>query len=799
MGKAKGRGRGQQRAKAVAKTMTTRQSPRGHVPKSNSLANPRPNPLSNPVSQPLALVVDYQSGQDDDDPSSQDSSESESSDEDSGLDILEFPPEAAAELLFKASVSSTPGLRVVRVRDYEMLDGEGTIFEIVFRSGFSMSVPHSEMVLAVDAHNNLVVSEDPLIVSQVDSALEEKAVPAYMSDRGFRLVDEPVAQPVDLGEILPGTTPVEKVNGELESTKAIESSLRGGEPVAKDFGDSVPGPTPVEKVNGELESTKMVESSLSGVELGAQDLAESVPGTTPGEKVNGELESTTNVDSSQSGGEPGAKDLAESVPGTMPVEKANGELESPKTIESSLTCGEPGAQDLGDSVPGTKPVGEVQAQEGATKSDETSLSRVEPGTNPLGLNVIATQPGKGSVNAGPHVVAKEDSGQESKAGVGVTIGVEGVRKKRKYTKRAKVAAISTRAPGTCLQDEDDDHTWRVQSRRELWQRGHLAVNRPSKLAQEVALVTCNTLQECQKSMRMHGWAILKDMTTVFHPRHRCTQQQRDFIFQYGIDKGLEVVFEDVILNERCDHYVPSFDKDHVSARVQLDTGRKGYQDIRGIYTSLYEEQLRNIISGYDLYEGDVPIPFEEMTPAPSVGKRKAPAARTATTRTKIGEVEGMFSRDSSASDYSNWKCAQTILKGGCNYQHPHSDTARVNSYAGLDIFPFVALHGFGVDKFTLWVGPGLPVRTYGFCTHSMRRIWCSCGGTLSTPVEQVLDNEDTCSFSLWREQAGEGLGVLGRVPCLRMTIVLRLHFCGSYQPHLLHTHLFLVRISEQVI
>ncbi len=38
----------------------------------------------------------------------------------------------------------------------------------------------------------------------------------------------------------------------------------------------------------------------------------------------------------------------------------------------------------------------------------------------------------------------------------------------------------------------------------------------------------------------------------------------------------------------------------------------------------------------------------------------------------------------------------------------------MNSYVGLDIFPFVALHAFDVDKFTLWVGTGLPVRTYGF-------------------------------------------------------------------------------------
>ena len=102
------------------------------------------------------------------------------------------------------------------------------------------------------------------------------------------------------------------------------------------------------------------------------------------------------------------------------------------------------------------------------------------------------------------------------------------------------------------------------------------------------------------------------------------------------------------------------------------------------------------------------------TPGVGTTRRKPPTNRAAIARKKIGEVEGMFSRDSAASEFFNWKCAQTILKGGCNYQHPHSDTARVNSYVGLDIFPFVALHAFDVDKFTLWVGTGLPVRTYGF-------------------------------------------------------------------------------------
>ena len=258
MGKAKGRGRGQKKAKPVPTALTTRQSPRGHVPKVNSLANPRANPLSNPRCQPLALVANYTSPDDDDDASSEENDASESSLEDSGLDIIEFPPDAEAELFFKDSVSSTPGLRVVRVRDYEMLDSEGTIFEIVFRSGYEMSVPHSDMVLAVEAHNDLVESLDPMIVSQMETALKEQAVPAYLADRGFRLVDRAVAK---LGQgILPdaagkeeGTMPVDKANDNLGPTQTVKTSLSVGEPGARDLGPVTPL---LEKENSGSEVTK---------------------------------------------------------------------------------------------------------------------------------------------------------------------------------------------------------------------------------------------------------------------------------------------------------------------------------------------------------------------------------------------------------------------------------------------------------------------------------------------------------------------------------------------------------------
>jgi hypothetical protein len=105
MGKAKGRGRGKSFAKPAPKA-TLRRSPRkrdeGIV---NSLAgqpaNPLSNPFPNPPGNPLALVSDYAL---DDDFSSQDNHESELSEDDSGLDVYEFPPDAYLELLYKDSV-----------------------------------------------------------------------------------------------------------------------------------------------------------------------------------------------------------------------------------------------------------------------------------------------------------------------------------------------------------------------------------------------------------------------------------------------------------------------------------------------------------------------------------------------------------------------------------------------------------------------------------------------------------------------------------------------------------------------
>jgi hypothetical protein len=86
----------------------------------------------------------------------------------------------------------------------------------------------------------------------------------------------------------------------------------------------------------------------------------------------------------------------------------------------------------------------------------------------------------------------------------------------------------------------------------------------------------------------------------------------------------------------------------------------------------------------------------------------------ATPPTILKQVSGMF--EGKAGNSYNWKLGHTSLINGTGYQHPHADAGRPESFKGLHIFPFVALHvlhifpfvalhGFGVDPFSLWLFP----------------------------------------------------------------------------------------------
>ena len=79
----------------------------------------------------------------------------------------------------------------------------------------------------------------------------------------------------------------------------------------------------------------------------------------------------------------------------------------------------------------------------------------------------------------------------------------------------------------------------------------------------------------------------------------------------GDTTKLDYVFEGIIRNSKVDHFVPMMSPaTSENPRVQLQPGTT-----RTEYTNMYNEQLRNIIEGYDVYEGqEEPLDFEHKRP-----------------------------------------------------------------------------------------------------------------------------------------------------------------------------------------
>jgi len=163
----------------------------------------------------------------------------------------------------------------------------------------------------------------------------------------------------------------------------------------------------------------------------------------------------------------------------------------------------------------------------------------------------------------------------------------------------------------------------------------------------------------------------------------------------GFDEGLDVVFEGVVKNSIVDHLVPHYDSDAVRPRYQLNA------DKRKEYNAMYDNQLRDIIEGYEVCEGEeTPISFES-TVASRTKTRPQNKNMSVSAPTVLQRVQGLFPAGTEEAKIINWKAQQQVLKGGLNHQHPHCDNAIVNTYANLDVFPFVCIHGFGIDEFSV--------------------------------------------------------------------------------------------------
>ena len=109
-------------------------------------------------------------------------------------------------------------------------------------------------------------------------------------------------------------------------------------------------------------------------------------------------------------------------------------------------------------------------------------------------------------------------------------------------------------------------------------------------------------------------------------------------------------------------------------------------------------------------------------------------------------IKGMFQNHvlkngrNAASDPIKWSWEQNIVMGGQDHQHPHCDQGKAGCYVSDDIFPFVAVHGFGVNEFQLWLLPCHRRREHGFLYQFpktaivfMRGDFVHAGGCLQPP------------------------------------------------------------------
>ncbi len=245
------------------------------------------------------------------------------------------------------------------------------------------------------------------------------------------------------------------------------------------------------------------------------------------------------------------------------------------------------------------------------------------------------------------------------------------------------------------------------TRIDAWKLGNRYARQEK--AKWLDLVTVDTLAEVMPRLKKYGFCILNRMKDLFPSQCQPDAHQRDYISKVP-QADLFTLFEGAIwsdIKSGVELYWPKDTK--IGQRVQLKTqGHSGkWGPIYVEYKKKYRPQLETII-------------------------------------------RGMFPTNDVAGNPENWKLDFNSIVGGIGYQHPHSDIGKAGAFKHLDIFPFVGLHGFGVNEFALWLLP--PNIDYGFFTRSNRIKFCSCAGTKPMLESPPILLEDIWSFYLCPQQ-----------------------------------------------
>ena len=192
----------------------------------------------------------------------------------------------------------------------------------------------------------------------------------------------------------------------------------------------------------------------------------------------------------------------------------------------------------------------------------------------------------------------------------------------------------------------------------------------------------------------------------------------------------ETIFEGATFCDNSAFVDSHYDRVTDIARCQMKSVQTGAQAAKWkAYKDKYGMQTNHIIEGFTVYEGmetSVDADLRPNTRKKGTTKKKGPAqpaekdvSSEPLQPTILKQEQGMFT--GAAGVAANWKMGATSIVNGFGYQHPHADAGRPDSYRGMKIFPFVTIHGFGVDPFTMWLLPDPFSNTnkYGFL-HTFR-------------------------------------------------------------------------------
>lgn len=183
----------------------------------------------------------------------------------------------------------------------------------------------------------------------------------------------------------------------------------------------------------------------------------------------------------------------------------------------------------------------------------------------------------------------------------------------------------------------------------------------------------------------------------------------------------ETIFEGAKFSDISTFVDAHYDRVTEMARCQMKQVQSGAQAAKWkAYKECYGMQAQQIIEGFTVFEEGEPTRLQAAKQKSGCGSKKKPTqpgdndTYVDTIPRVLRTSPGMFSGP--AGSAANWKLGMTSLMNGSGYQHPHSDAGRPESYKGMKIFPFVTIHGFGTDSFSMWLlpDPFSNANKYGF-------------------------------------------------------------------------------------